>query len=48
MKTGLRPTRSASIAQSGIATNATIFVRMATHSIVVRSIFTVLTAYDNA
>jgi hypothetical protein len=48
MKTGLRPTRSASIAHNGIAISATIFVRIATHSIVVRSIFTVLTAYDSA
>ena len=44
MKTGRRPILSASIAHSGMMNSAMTLVRMATHSMVGRSIFTTLTA----
>ena len=48
MKTGLRPMRSARVAQAGMAMSATTLVTMATHSMVVLSRPTVSTANDSA
>ncbi len=48
MNTGLRPIRSASVAQAGIAPSATTLATIATHSIVVWSRPSVSTANESA
>jgi hypothetical protein len=48
MNTGFRPIRSARLAHAGMAASATRLATIATHSIVVSSRPTVLTANDSA